>query len=81
MVDAEWQARADKCFQSSDEKRICVAAADLDETIYRPERQLDTQTIERLVPAIDRGRKESHCNRIFRQWKTLSQSVALQKSQ
>ena len=32
MVDAEWQARADKRFN----------------TIYRPERQLDTQTIERL---------------------------------
>lgn len=37
MVDAERQARADKRFNPS---------ANLDETIYCPERQLDTQTIE-----------------------------------
>ena len=30
------------------EAHLRYPAADLDETIYRPERQLDTQTIERL---------------------------------
>ena len=49
MVDAEWQARADKCFNRlMKEAHLRYPAADLDETIYRPERQLDTQTIERL---------------------------------
>ena len=47
--DAEWQARADKRFNRlMKEAHLRYPAADLDETIYRPERQLDTQTIERL---------------------------------
>ncbi len=47
MVDAEWQARADKRFNRlMKEAHLRYPAADLDETIYRPERQLDTQTIE-----------------------------------
>ena len=46
MVDAEWQARADKRFNRlMKEAHLRYPAADLDETIYRPERQLDTQTI------------------------------------
>ena len=49
MVDAEWQARADKRFNRlMKEAHLRYPAADLDDTIYRPERQLDTQTIERL---------------------------------
>ena len=49
MVDAEWQARADKRFNRlMKEAHLRYPVADLDETIYRPERQLDTQTIERL---------------------------------
>lgn len=49
MVDAEWQARADKRFNRlMKEAHLRYPAADLDETIYRPERQLDTQTIEQL---------------------------------
>ena len=65
MVDAEWQARADKRFNRlMKEAHLRYPAADLDETIYRPERQ-------------DRGRKESHCNRIFRQWKNLSNQCFL----
>ena len=49
MVDSEWQARADKRFNRlMKEAHLRYPAADLDETIYRPERQLDTQTIERL---------------------------------
>ena len=49
MVDAEWQARADKRFNRlMKEAHLRYPAADLDETIYRPERQLDIQTIERL---------------------------------
>ena len=85
MVDAEWQARADKRFNRlMKEAHLRYPAADLDETIYRPERQLDTQTIERLSTCrateylpLDRGRKESHCNRIFRQWKNLSNQCFL----
>ena len=43
MVDAEWQARADKRFNRlMKEAHLRYPAA------YRPERQLDTQTIERL---------------------------------
>ena len=43
------QARADKRFNRlMKEAHLRYPAADLDETIYRPERQLDTQTIERL---------------------------------
>ena len=43
MVDAEWQARADKRFNRlMKEAHLRYPAADLDETIYRPERQLDT---------------------------------------
>ena len=49
MVDAEWQARADKRFNRlMKEAHLRYPAADLDETIYLPERQLDTQTVERL---------------------------------
>lgn len=49
MVDAEFQARADKRFNRlMKEAHLRYPAADIDETIYRPERQLDTQTIERL---------------------------------
>ena len=59
MVDAEWQARADKRFNRlMKEAHLRYPAADLDETIYRPERQLDTQTIERLSTCHwDRGQK------------------------
>lgn len=49
MVDSEWQSRADKRFNRlMKEAHLRYPTADLDETIYRPERQLDTQTIERL---------------------------------
>lgn len=49
MVNSEWQSRADKRFNRlMKEAHLRYPAADLDETIYRPERQLDTQTIERL---------------------------------
>lgn len=49
MVDSEWQARANKRFERlMKEAHLRYPTADLDETLYRPERQLDTQTIERL---------------------------------
>ena len=49
MVDSEWQSRANKRFNRlMKEAHLRYPTADLDETIYRPERQLDTQTIERL---------------------------------
>jgi len=49
MVDSEWQVRANKRFERlMKEAHLRYPTADLDETIYRPERQLDTQTIERL---------------------------------
>ena len=48
LVDAEWQARADKRFNRLMKEALRYPTADLDETIYQPERQLDTQTIERL---------------------------------
>lgn len=49
MVDSEWQARADKRFNRLMKgAHLRYPAADLDETIYRPERQLDTAAIERL---------------------------------
>ena len=67
MIDAEWQARADKRFNRlMKEAHLRYPAADLDETIYRSE----------YLP-LDRGRKESHCNRIFRQWKNLSNQCFL----
>ena len=72
MVDAEWQARADKRFNRlMKEAHLRYPAADLDETIYRPERQLDTQTITEYLP-LDRRGKKSHRNRLFCQWKNLS---------
>nr|WP_287082712.1 hypothetical protein [Blautia sp. LMAG:36] len=79
MVDAEWQARADKRFNRlMKEAHLRYPVADLDETIYRPERQLDTQIIERseYLP-LDRGRKKSHCNRFFCQWKNVSDQCFL----
>ena len=49
MVNSKWQSRADKCFNRlMKEAHLRYPAADLDETIYRPEHQLDPQTIERL---------------------------------
>ena len=49
MINSEWQSRADKRFNRlMKEAHLRYPAADLDETIYRPERQLDTQIIERL---------------------------------
>lgn len=59
MVDSEWQARANKRFERlTKEAHLRYPTADLDETIYRPERQLDTQTIERLSNChwIDEGK-------------------------
>ena len=79
MVDAEWQARADKRFNRlMKEAHLRYPAADLDETIYRPERQLDTQTIEQLSTChwIEEGKK-SHRNRLFCQWKNLSDQCFL----
>ena len=70
MVDAEWQARADKRFNRlMKEAHMRYPAADLDETIYLPE-------ATEYLP-LDRGRKESYCNRIFRQWKNLSNQCFL----
>ena len=48
MVDAERQARADKRFNRlmKEDAHLRYPSANLDETIYCPERQLDTQTIE-----------------------------------
>ena len=49
MVDSEWQSRANKRFNRlMKDAYLRYPTADLDETIYHPERQLDTQTIERL---------------------------------
>ncbi len=49
MVDSEWQSRANKRFNRlMKDAHLRYPTADLDETIYHPERQLDTQTIERL---------------------------------
>ena len=59
LVDAEWQARADKRFNRlMKEAHLRYPTADLDETIYQPERQLDTQAIERLSTChwIDEGK-------------------------
>ena len=59
LIDAEWQARADKRFNRlMKEAHLRYPTADLDETIYRPERRLDTQTIERLSTChwIDEGK-------------------------
>ena len=59
LIDAEWQARADKRFNRlMKEAHLRYPTADLDETIYRPERRLDTQTIERLNTChwIDEGK-------------------------
>lgn len=59
MVDSEWQTRANKRFERlTKDAHLRYPTADLDETIYRPERQLDTQTIERLSTChwIDEGK-------------------------
>lgn len=49
LVDAEWQSRAEKRFSRLLKKAgLRYPAADIDETIYLPERQLDTETIEKL---------------------------------
>ena len=59
LIDAEWQARADKRFNRlMKEAHLRYPTADLDETIYQPERQLDTQAIERLSTChwIDEGK-------------------------
>lgn len=59
LIDSEWQARADKRFNRlMKEAHLRYPTADLDETIYRPERQLDTKTIERLSTChwIDEGK-------------------------
>ena len=59
LIDAEWQARANKRFNRlMKEAHLRYPTADLDETIYQPERQLDTQTIERLSTChwIDEGK-------------------------
>lgn len=59
MVDAEWQARADKRFNRLMKgAHLRYPAADLDESIYRADRKLDTKTIERLSTChwIDEGK-------------------------
>ena len=49
LVDAEWQSRADKRFSRLlKDASLRYPAADIDKTIYLPERQLDTNTIEKL---------------------------------
>ena len=79
MVDAEWQARADKRFNRlMKEAHLRYPAADLDETIYRPERQLDTQTIRatEYLP-LDKEGKNLIVTGLFRQWKNLSNQCFL----
>ncbi len=49
LIDIEWQSRADKRFSRLLKKAgLRYPAADIDKSIYLPERQLDTQMIERL---------------------------------
>jgi DNA replication protein DnaC len=49
LVDAEWQSRANKRFARLLKKAsLRYPTADIDKSIYLPERQLDTQTIEKL---------------------------------
>lgn len=49
IINSEWQARADKRFNRlMKNAHLRYPAADLDKTIYLPERQLDTMAIERL---------------------------------
>ena len=49
IVDSEWQSRANKRFNRlMKDAHLRYLTADFDETIYHPERQLDTQTIECL---------------------------------
>ena len=49
LINAEWQARTNKKFKTLlNSAHLRYPAADIDETIYRPERKLDTQTIEHL---------------------------------
>ena len=49
LVDAECQSRANKRFARLLKKAsLRYPTADIDKSIYLPERQLDTQTIERL---------------------------------
>lgn len=79
MVDSEWQARADKRFNRlMKEAHLRYPAADLDETIYRPERQLDTQTIERLSTChwIEEGKKPDR-DRFFCKREDLSDQCFL----
>lgn len=59
IVNSEWQAQSDKRFNRlMKEAHLRYPTADLDETIYRPERLLDTQAIERLSTChwIDEGK-------------------------
>ena len=49
LVDAEYQSRANKRFARLLKKAsLRYPTADIDKSIYLPERQLDTQTIEKL---------------------------------
>ena len=49
LVDAEWQSRANKRFARLLKKAsLRYPTADIDKSIYLPERQLDTQAIEKL---------------------------------
>ena len=49
IVEAEWQLRYDKKFSRFlKTAKLRYPSADLDETIYLPERKLNTQVIERL---------------------------------
>ena len=49
LVNAEWAARSTKRFNKLlKAAHLRYPAADLDETIYQPERKLDVSTIERL---------------------------------
>ena len=48
LIDAEWQSRANKRFSRLLKKAsLRYPTADIDKSIYLPERQLDTQTIDR----------------------------------
>lgn len=49
LINAEWQVRTDKRFNKlMNAAHLRYPSADLDDSIYRPERLLDTQMIERL---------------------------------
>lgn len=54
IVNHEWELRFNKKFRRFLKKTtLKYPQADLDETIYEPDRRLDTATIERLNKAID----------------------------